>query len=110
LKKAETKFKEKVQKDLKTLNNCWFVKIQQASIRGIPDILMCLCGTFVAIELKRAEDAPRNKLQEWTLHAISHANGMSFICTPENWEETFMIFEHMDEEGTEESFELDRSH
>lgn len=99
LKKAETKFKERVQADLGKLRNCWFVKIQQVSIRGIPDFLLCINGTFIAIELKRSEDATRNALQDWTLQCIAHAGGLGFVVFPENWEETYALFEDMDEEG-----------
>lgn len=97
MKKDETKFKERVQRDLNKLNNVWFVKIQQVSIRGIPDFLMCVNGGFIALELKRSEDAERHKLQEWTLQSISHAGGMSFISWPDNWEETFAVIQSLDE-------------
>lgn len=97
MKKDETKFKERVQKDLKELNNTWYLKTHEVSIRGIPDFLLCVCGTFIAIELKRSEDAPRNKLQEWTLLSIGHAGGMSFIAYPDNWEETFAVIKDVSE-------------
>lgn len=96
MKKPETKFKEKVRKDLETLENTWFVKIQQVSIRGIPDFLLCVNGGFVAIELKKDADSMRNKLQEWTLTSISHAGGMSFVAHPDNWTETFDVIKNMD--------------
>ena len=95
MKKPETKFKERVQKDLDKLHNCWFVKIQQVSIRGIPDFLICVNGNFIALELKKDEDTVRNKLQEWTLQAIALAGGMSFVAYPENWEETLLTIENM---------------
>jgi hypothetical protein len=86
-KQPETKFKEKVMEDLKTLPKIWFTKIQQVSIRGIPDILLCRRGKFVALELK--VDSDESELQSYNLAKIKQAGGKSFTATPKNWEEIF---------------------
>lgn len=98
MRQAESKFKDKVRKDLETLDNCWFLKTHEVSIRGIPDFLLCVNGNFVALELKRDEDAPRNKLQDWTLKSIGHAGGMSFLTFPDNWDNTFAVIQELDSE------------
>lgn len=90
-KKPETIFKERVQKDLKReIKNGWFFKVQQRSLRGIPDVIGCVKGKFVAMELK----VPRTKtqvkadpLQEWVLSKIILANGIAMVVTPMNWQE-----------------------
>lgn len=85
MKKPETKFKEKVQRDLKALGrNVWFVKIQQVSIRGIPDILACVCGVFVALELK-VQNGEVDLLQAKSILDINDAQGKAYIVTPESW-------------------------
>lgn len=99
-KKPETVFKERVKRDLKTLTNTWFVKIQQVSIRGIPDFLLCINGQFVAIELKRSREAHRDALQEWTLDVIAGAGGYSYICFPDNWNATFDKLQSLSGENT----------
>lgn len=84
-KKAETLFKEKVTRDLKDISNIWFVKTQEVGRRGTPDILLCVNGIFMAIELKKDQDAPVSPLQEWNLQAIAECNGIGLICWPDNW-------------------------
>jgi hypothetical protein len=86
-KNPETKFKEKVIKDLRTLKPIWFSKIQQVAIRGIPDILLCIRGNFIAIELK--VDAELTELQHYNLVNIQKAGGWSYDVTPKNWKQIF---------------------
>jgi hypothetical protein len=88
-KNPETKFKEKVQEDLKTLPDCYFTKIQQVAIRGIPDILLCVNGRFVGMELK--VDSEISALQLYNLMKIQEANGVAIIATPKNWKIIFPL-------------------
>ena len=104
-KKPETVFKERVKKDLETLPYCWFVKIQQVALRGIPDYLVCLGGKFIAIELKKDAKEEPNELQKWTLNAIAHAGGISFVVHPGNWYETFDTLKHLAEPDQEISID-----
>lgn len=84
-KQKETKFKEYVLRELKKLPRVWFVKIQMVSTRGIPDILMCVNGKFVAWELKVGK-GKATKLQHHTLEQIRHANGEAYVVNPQNIE------------------------
>lgn len=86
----ETKFKEQVQKDLKSIPRSWFVKTQERSRRGMPDIIGCVSGTFVAIELKVGGNTA-TPLQEVYLDRISSAGGVSFVATPESWNLQFQL-------------------
>lgn len=88
MKKPETKFKEKMLKDLRALPKTWCAKIQQVSLRGTPDVLACINSFFVAFELKASENAKVDELQRFTLECIRNANGGAFIVYPENWEAT----------------------
>lgn len=84
--KRESIFKEKVLADLKLIPACWATKIQQQSIRGTPDILVCLAGLFVALELK-VSGGRLDPLQEYVLTQISeHAWGRSYVVTPATWD------------------------
>ncbi|HEA64720.1 MAG TPA: VRR-NUC domain-containing protein [Candidatus Aminicenantes bacterium] len=47
--------------------------------KGISDLLVCLKGWFIAIELKIGDDDP-TKLQEWYLGEVAEAGGVAFIC------------------------------
>lgn len=88
MKKSETKLKESVLSALHTLPNTWVTKIQQVAIRGTPDIIGCINGYFVAIELKTAK-GELDPLQEYVLKQISEAGGIGFVVTPNNWRSTF---------------------
>jgi hypothetical protein len=81
----ETAFKQKVISYLRTLSECWFVKIQQVSIRGTPDIICCLNGYFIAMELKSSLSAEISALQLHNLRQITNAGGISLVCSPETW-------------------------
>lgn len=86
--KAESRFKHKVRRDLVTLKNTWFVKIQQQTIRGTPDFLLCVNGVFVALELKVGR-GKADPLQEFNLAQIIKARGISIVATPEIWDGVF---------------------
>jgi hypothetical protein len=82
---SETKFKERVLKDLKALSCSWVLKTQERSRRGVPDIIACLNGGFCAIELKDT-GKKADMLQDITLKRICQAKGVSIVSTPERWE------------------------
>lgn len=81
-KQAETRFKEKVLAELKKIPGIWFVKTQERTTRGIPDILICACGHFIAWELKTMTGR-LDKLQEYNLSQIRKAGGFSHVITPD---------------------------
>lgn len=84
--KLETKFQNRVLKDLKSLPNTWVLKTQERARRGIPDILSCVAGHFVAIELKASQEAIVSPLQCYEISKIEHSGGYSYIAYPENWD------------------------
>lgn len=84
--KAETKFKEVFLKAMASIPNVWCEKIQQVGKRGTPDILACVAGRFVAIELKKDAKSKPDKLQQHKLKKITGAGGVSFVASPENSE------------------------
>lgn len=84
--KPETRFKTRILPKLKALRKTWVVKIQQLSKSGDPDILMCIGGVFVAIELK-ATGGKTSKLQDYKLEAIAKAGGIAIVLEPEMEEE-----------------------
>jgi len=86
-KKPETNFrKNKVIPFLKTLNNCFYFPIQQRSLIGDPDFLICLNGTFVSLELK-ADNGILAPLQEYKANEIRKCKGLSFVVNPSSWDE-----------------------
>jgi hypothetical protein len=83
--KPESIFQKRVLRDLKQLPHSWILKTQEKTRRGVPDILMCLAGRFIAIELKASEKATVSPLQAYEIALIDHAGGQSYIAYPENW-------------------------
>lgn len=90
-KKPETIFKERALSDLVKLQRVsfgrvWFQKIQQVAIHGTPDILACIAGRFVAIELKD-EDGELSPSQVYHLGKIRKAGGIAIVATPSTWDD-----------------------
>lgn len=83
--KPETTFrKQQVIPFLRSLKYTWFEPIQQVSIGGSPDFILCVCGIFVALELK-SEGGKVSALQRHKLQMIEKAQGAAIVATPANW-------------------------
>lgn len=93
--KPETLFKKKVVKILEMLPNVKVFVIQQISKRGDPDLLVCVRGKFVALELKRSGVKKGSPLQEHILTQVIKALGYARICTPENFETILQEIEQL---------------
>lgn len=86
--KNETKFKTKVLARLKEIPDLWYTKIQMVAIRGVPDILICYKGQFIAFELK-TDTGKIDPLQGHILKNIAKAGGVAIVVTPHNVKEIF---------------------
>ena len=84
----ESQFQEKVIKHLKSLPNTWYVKIWGGGFMkaGIPDIICCINGRFVALELKR-ENGVASELQKRNIRLINEAKGIGLILYPKDFDE-----------------------
>lgn len=72
--------------DLKKIPHIWFLKTQEVARRGVPDLLICISGKFVAIELKSKAGKP-DKLQLYKGLQITAAGGSFWVAYPDNWSE-----------------------
>jgi Holliday junction resolvase len=86
----EKQFENKVKKFLKD-NGIWYFKVWGGgySKAGIPDLICCVNGHFVAIELKGSDGKP-SELQKYNIRKISECNGIGVILYPEQFE-TFKL-------------------
>ncbi len=84
-----------ILKYLKTVPNCfsWKEHGGMYGTAGIPDIICCYCGRFVAFEVK-TETGKLTKLQEATIRKIKKAQVQAFKVT--SVEEVKQILEHME--------------
>lgn len=101
--KPETIFKARVRRDLKKLPMCWFAKIQQVTINGTPDFLMCVNGVFVALELKATFNDKTTALQDFNLQKIGDCGGFGIVTHPENWKTVYKFLYVLATEGHEKA-------
>ena len=98
----ETKFKNEVQKWLISQGiyqagtpkqkmiipiKGWFVKIWGGGMQkeGIPDILLCVNGIFISLELKSATGRP-SELQKKNTAMVNESGGVGVILYPDGFE------------------------
>lgn len=82
----EKNFENKIKQYLKD-HNCYFVKYfaNRMTKVGIPDILACVNGHFVGIEVKSSTGKP-SELQIYNVKTINECGGFAVIVAPEQWE------------------------
>lgn len=83
----EKLFENKIKKFL-TEQDVWFVKFfaNNFTRSGIPDLLCCVNGKFVAIEVKSDKGKP-SVLQLRQIELIKKSNGIGLILYPKDFEE-----------------------
>lgn len=84
----EKNFENKIKKFLKD-QDCYFIKYWgggQFTKSGVPDLLICCNGYFVAVEVK-AEDGKPSDLQLWNIEQIKKAGGFAMVLYPNQFEE-----------------------
>lgn len=85
----ERSFRKKAMDKINSLPNTWFESIQQVSIRGTPDVIGCVNGTFVALEFKKNITAKRSQMQMYKGDCIKKSKGVHFFIYPENFEDVY---------------------
>lgn len=92
----EKEFENKIKSYLRERGH-WCVKFfaNGYTRRGIPDILACVNGHFIAIEVK-TDTGKVSPLQAREVNAIRDAGGMAFILRPEYFENFKTIIEGME--------------
>lgn len=80
---TEKQLQSKVFKLLKSQPNIWFFKVFGGGFQqsGIPDIICCVNGLFIAIELKSDTGVP-TALQQMNIRRINAAGGIGIILYP----------------------------
>lgn len=84
----EKNFENRIKKFLKE-QGCYFIKYWgggQFTKSGIPDLLICCNGYFVAVEVK-AENGKPSELQLWNIEEIKKAGGIAMVLYPNQFEE-----------------------
>ena len=83
----EKQFEDKIKQFLNKLPKTWYFKVWSGpySKSGIPDIVACVNGQFVAIEVK-AENGRASELQKRNIKLINDCNGVGLIVYPKDFE------------------------
>ncbi len=92
---SEKSFENRIKKHLKE-QGCWFIKYWgggQFTKTGIPDLLVCCNGRFLAIEVKSSTGKP-SLPQLYNLKEIDRAGGFGILLYPEMWEDLKLFLEN----------------
>lgn len=82
--KPEAKVKKVVTTALKTMGAYYFYPVTGGyGGSGVPDIVLCYEGYFIALECKAGKNKP-TALQEKNLRDISKAGGMALVVNESN--------------------------
>lgn len=92
---GEKNFENKIKKFLKE-NGCWYVKYfaNRNTRAGVPDVLACVNGYFVAIEVKGATGKPSD-LQLWNVEQIQKSNGFAVVLYPDQFDDFVKLVNHL---------------
>lgn len=91
----EKTFENKIKKYLEQ-QGCWYVKFfANAYTRsGIPDLITCIGGNFVAIEVK-AQNGKVSDLQKYQRDKIREAGGISIVLYPDQFEDFKLLVDDL---------------
>ena len=62
-----------------TSNGGYAVKVVQATKAGVPDVVCCLHGKFIAIEVKKPK-LNASPLQDYNVKRVEAAGGIAFVA------------------------------
>lgn len=95
----EKKVKAKIVKVLKEEGVYYFFPATHGFGRsGIPDIVCCVNGHFLAIEVKAGTNKP-SALQVREIEAIRRCNGVAVVANDENWDMVRALVHKMKEQS-----------
>ena len=97
---AEKNFENKIKKELKN-RGAWFVKFfaNACTPAGIPDILCCIEGRFVAIEVKGGSSYGLTELQKYNLEKLAENGALALCVYPTGWDELLTLLDNAKYEG-----------
>ncbi len=69
---------KKVIDEIRSYDRTWVNKIERANERGCPDLLCCVRGVFLAIEIKEGTDRV-SPIQRAQMEKIAYAEGDAWV-------------------------------
>jgi len=99
-KTPEAKVKDQVVAYLKAEGVYYFFPATHGYGRsGVPDIVACVNGRFLAVECKAGTNKP-TALQVREIEAIRRCNGVAVVANEENWDMVRGLVRNMKEQST----------
>ena len=91
----EKNFENKIKKYLKE-KGIWYVKTWSNGIqrKGIPDIIACVNGYFLGVEVKGMNGVPSD-LQKREIRQIRKSNGVAMVLYPDEFEVFKVLIEQL---------------
>lgn len=91
---AEKSFENRIKSELHG-RGAWRVKFFANAFTpsGIPDILSCLNGRFLGIEVKGGSSYGLTELQKYNLKQIRSAGGIGICVYPSGWEKFMQLLD-----------------
>lgn len=82
----EKSYELQIRKFLDSLN-AWHLKTFSSGVQraGVPDLLCCVNGYFVGIEVKSDTGKP-SALQVWNIEKIREAGGIAMVLYPKDFD------------------------
>ena len=80
---GESRLQRRIQEALiKAFPNCYIIKVHvsEFSAAGTPDLIACIRGYFIALEVKVPGETP-TELQTYTLRCIKAAGGLATVVS-----------------------------
>ena len=95
---AEKNYENRIKKYLES-KGAWFVKFfaNAYTSSGIPDILCCVNGRFVGIEVKQETGKP-SLLQKVHLKRIGEAGGIGILAYPSGYQKLKELIDNLSED------------
>ena len=78
---TEQQIQRKIIQFLEKEKNAYVVKVMSATKSGVPDILCCISGIFIGIEVKTPKTSKNTSaLQDYNLDLIKKKGGLSLVA------------------------------
>ena len=83
-------------------NNGYVVKFNASAISkiGVPDLLACINGKFVGLEVKKENGKP-SEIQLWNIEQIKKSGGIAMVVKPSDYENVEKLIEKLGDDEYE---------
>lgn len=83
-------------------NNGYVVKFNASAISkiGVPDLLACINGKFVGLEVKKENGKP-SEIQLWNIEQIKKSGGIAMVVKPSDYESVEKLIKKLGDDNNE---------